>query len=494
MKAFKDVEQTRRLYHAKPTLNSVHRSSLLVPELPGAVAEISFVNHFLLKRKYPHVGLRVTGVGPDGKRVESRLFPVTEPRVHTFTLTGSFEKPVAEYLVEFYAAENLFIPFPAVMVNHRGPGFLNMVHSYNRSLNDVFEDDAINAKVQAEASIDVLARPGLEPFLLFTAGPAGCRGALSLELAAPEKTWKAEVAVDLPRFGHRLIRVREAFAGLPAGATGVLKARQPGQPMFYGRMLCGHLDAQGRFTANHSYYDSSETAEYWDDARDSYRSYPYFHGLDNRVRMYPIMSPSELAVSVALHGAGGKKLATVAAGSVESPGPRFLDVSVGELARGAGVPEAELESFTVSAGCGAGRMPTRVNHQLVHGTGGLESSINVSLVNPNVFLPAGKNGLAWGQFPAGKGLRSFLGFVGNGPEGKADAVEVTFYSEDGELEKVSRPLPPGGSVRFDSRDFGIETETPSYLWFMARASRPDLSAFVVTMDETTGACTGEHSF
>jgi hypothetical protein len=310
VKAFKEVEANRRLYHSKPAVNSVHRSSLLVPELPGAEAGISFANHFLLKRKYPHVGLRVTGVDAAGKRVEARLFPVTEPRVYAFTLTGMFDKPVADYLVEFYAAENLFIPFPAVMVNHRGPGFLNTVHSYNRSLNDVFEDDSINAKAVAEASIDVLPEP-LQAFLLFTAGPSGARGAVELELATPEKTWTAKVPVDAPRFGHKLIKIREAFPGLAASATGVLKARQPSQPMFYGRMLCGHLDAQGRFTANHSYYDSSTAAEYWDDARASHRMYPYFTGLDNRVRMYPIMSPSELTVTVSLRGADGRELASV---------------------------------------------------------------------------------------------------------------------------------------------------------------------------------------
>jgi hypothetical protein len=491
MKAFKEVELTRKLYHAKPALNSVHRSSLLVPELPGAIAEISFVNHFLLKRKYPHVGLRVTGIDAAGKRVESRLFPVTEPRVHTFKLTGSFDKPVSDYLVEFFAAENLFIPFPAVMVNHRGPGFLNTVHSYNRALNDVFEDDAINATSQAEASIDVLPSP-LQAFLLFTAGPAGCRGALELELATPENTWTAKVPIDAPRFGHRLIKIREAFPGLPAAATGVLKARQPAQSMFYGRMLCGHLDTNGRFTANHSYYDSSAAAEYWDDARGSYRSYPYFPGIDNRIRMYPIMSPSELTVSVSLRGADGRELALVPAGTLTSPGPRFLDVSVGALAAKVGVPEASVAAYMVTAS--GAKMPTRVNHQLAHGTGGLESSINVSLVNPNVFQPPGKTGLTWGQFPAGKGLRSRLGIVGNAQSGAAARVEVTFYGEDGELGKFEKTLAPGGAILFDSADFETRGEEPSYLWFFARSPRPDLSAFVVTRDESTGACTGEHAF
>jgi hypothetical protein len=491
VKAFKAVEANRRLYHSNPVVNSVHRSSLLVAELPGAVAEISFVNHFLLKRNYPNVGLRVTGVDSAGQRVESRLFPVTEPRVHDFKLTGMFAEPVADYLVEFFAAENLFIPFPAVMVNHRGPGFLNTVHSYNRALNDVFEDDAINAKPVAESSIDVLPEP-LQTFLLFTAGPDGGRGDLELELATPEKTWTATVAVDVPRFGHEVIKVREVLPGLPADATGVLKVRQPVQPMFYGRMLCGHLDEGGRFTANHSYYDSSSADEYWDDSRDSYRTYPYFPGLDNRVRMYPIMSPSDLEISASLRGAGGLELAVVKAGEVSSPGARFLDVSVGSLAASAGISEDDLIAFTLYAS--GAKMPTRVNHQLVHSAGGLESSINVSLVNPNVFQPPGKTGLTWGQFPAGKGMRSRLGIVANAPSGEPAPVEVIFYGEDGELGKQEHLLAPGDAVLFDSEDFETRGHEPTYLWFYARSPRPDISAFVATRDNSTGACTGEHSF
>lgn len=491
MKAFKEVEANRRLYHSNPAVNSVHRSSLLVAELPGAIAEISFVNHFLLKRNYPNVGLRVTGVDAAGQRIESRMFPITEPRVHVFELTGMFDEPVADYLVEFYAAENLFIPFPAVMVNHRGPGFLNTVHSYNRALNDVFEDDAINAKPVAESSIDVLPEP-LQTFLLFTAGPGGGRGDLELELATPEKTWTAKVPVDVPRFGHQLVKVREVLPGLPATASGVLKARQPMQPMFYGRMLCGHLDGDGRFTANHSYYDSSSADEYWDDTSDSYRTYPYFPGLDNRVRMYPIMSPSELEISVSLRGADGIELARAGGGELTSPGPRFLDFSVGSLAAAAGVSEDDVTAFTLYAS--GLKMPTRVNHQLVHSSGGLESSINASLVNPNVFQPPGKTGLTWGQFPAGKRLRSQLGIVANAPSGEPAPVEVTFYGEDGELGKEERTLVPGGAVLFDSEDFETRGDEPVYLWFYARSPRADISAFVATRDNSTGACTGEHSF
>jgi hypothetical protein len=499
VKPLKEVERTRREYHAKPAVNSVHRSSLLVPEIPGHVAEISFVNHFLLKRGYPEIGLRLTALGPNGRRLESRLHAITEPRVYTFTLTGNFAGDVSGYMAEFFAAQNLFIPFPAVMVNHRAPGVLNTVHAYNRTLNDVFEDDAVNAVHRAEASLDVLGRPGLETVLWFTSGPLDCRGTIELELATESKTWLGSVAVDMPRLTHRLIKLPEALPGLSSDATGVLKVRQPAQPLFYGRMLGGHLDAAGRFTGNHSYYDSSDVAEYWDDACDSARCYPFFQGFDNRLRMYPVMSPSEISVAIELFGAGGRRLGRAEAGSVTSPDVRYLDAGVAQAARKADVKEADVESFAVVASCGSGRMPTRVNHQLVYGRGALESSINISLVNPNTFTPPGKTGLTWGQFPVGQGLHSKLGIVGNDPRGPGGDVEVVFYGEAGELGRISRPLPSGGAALFDSKDLDASwaetrSDVPRYLWYIARTSRSDLAGYVAACDESTGHCTGEHSF
>jgi len=51
MKTVKQVKATRKTYHKDPTLNTIHRASLLVPEIQNTVAEISFLNHFLLKRQ-----------------------------------------------------------------------------------------------------------------------------------------------------------------------------------------------------------------------------------------------------------------------------------------------------------------------------------------------------------------------------------------------------------------------------------------------------------
>lgn len=496
MKKFKEVEETRIASHTAPARDSVHRSSLLVPELPGAVAEISFLNHFLLKRGYPNVACRITAIDPEGKRIESRLEPITEPRVYRFRLTGSVAGPVATYMVEFFAAQNLFIPFPAVMVNHVGDGFTNTVHAFNRVLNDVFENDAINAQVVPEASVDVSFRGGQDTFAVFTAGPTACDSELAIELVAPDKTRRASVPLRVPRLCQRVVSLRETFTDLTDEVTGVLRIQQPPQPMFYGRMLTGIRTKDGQFSANHSYYDTSGAPEYWEDGRPSVRAYPHFAGFQSAVRMYPVQAPGELSVSVAFHAADGRELGRVLAGDVASPGPRFLDAGVDALARAAGIDVEEVRSFVVRAEASEGGVPCRTNHQLAYASGGLSSSINVSLFNPNVYSPPGKKGLTWGQMLVGSSVESRIAIVGNSPMGEDCDVDMAFYDEAGHVTDLKRRLVVGGSIEVGAADLKLDADQAPVrpVWVVARCPRPDVSLFTVTRTSGSGHCSGEHGF
>ena len=46
VKTVKQVEATRKTYHRDPTINTIHRASLLVPEIQNTTTEISFLNHY----------------------------------------------------------------------------------------------------------------------------------------------------------------------------------------------------------------------------------------------------------------------------------------------------------------------------------------------------------------------------------------------------------------------------------------------------------------
>jgi hypothetical protein len=499
VKSFKEVEATRIAYHHDGAVNSVHRSSLLVPELEGARAEVSFLNHFLLKRGYQDVGCRVTAVGPDGRRVESRLLAIDEPRVYTLALSGTFDADVSGYLIEFFTGQNLFIPFPAVMVNHVGDNYLNTVHAYNRVLNDVFEDDAINGSMVEEASIDIALQENTDTFVVFTAGAQGCQGKVQLGLSGQSGTKRADVDLNIARFGSREISVKECFSTADDGDV-VLTVTQPPQFMFYGRMLCGRRTSDGRISANHSYYDTSTSDEYWDDGAPSYRLYPFLAGITNTVRMYPIMARGALFITVQLFDVDGIGLPPLRAGILESPGAEFVEVDVNRQLSESGVDPQRIGAFAVSATPVDGCTPTRVNHQLIHGDAPLFSSVNVSLINGNVFQSPGKTGFAWGQIPMGADLSTWLGIVGNRPDGSACELNITFYDESGLIRQHHASMPSGGSVRFDPATLAELTEVAGHegarrnVWFTVQSTRPDLSGFAAIRHDAGGGFSGEHTF
>lgn len=502
MKQYKQVEETRKLYYDKPSINSIHCASLLVPEVDGAEVDVSFLNHFLLKRNYDKVACRITAIDKNGKKIESRLYNINKPIVYTFPLTGMVDKPVSNYSVEFFSADNLFIPFPAVMINHRGSGFVNQVHSFNRVLNDVFEDDAINAVKVSEASVDLVLDDKTDTFLLFTAGPMACNDSLEIEILTKTNSYKTTCGTNLPRFGTKKYQIKEIFPNIPNGIKGVMKIKQPYQMLFYGRMLTGQITKSGQFSANHSYYDSSIFNEYWDDGKPSQRFYPYFADLNNIIRMYPIMSPSKLFLSVGFYDYGGAKMKEQEIGDLTSPDNRFLDLTINTVCENLGLDQKQVASFDLTVRTETNKMPTRVSHQLVYGNNGLNTSINIGLNNPNVFVPKGKKSFKWGQTIAGGEYDSFVGLVGDPSENpevdRSHETTVKFYDGEGQIAERFWDIPNGGAVKFrimeelkkELRD-GSKIE---YIWCTAESDHFGLNFFSACYNTITNNFSGDHGF
>ena len=224
------------------------------------------------------------------------------------------------------------------MINHRNEKFLNQVHSFNRVLNDIFENDDINSNQVMESSVDLIVNKNIDTRLLFTAGPVDCNGSLEIDIMNSQQKYQAVKQLQIPRFGSKLISIKDTFKELPDDARGIIKAKQPDQLLFYGRLLVGQWLQDEVFSANHSYYDSSTVEEYWDDNRPSERQYPFFSDLDNKIRIYPIMSPSELQVFIYANSNNGEQLLQdTSIGRLTSPGNEFVDINVNSILEKSGI-------------------------------------------------------------------------------------------------------------------------------------------------------------
>tara|TARA_B100000902_G_scaffold397049_1_gene459678 strand:- start:1158 stop:1724 length:567 start_codon:yes stop_codon:yes gene_type:complete len=171
MKDYHQVQKDRIKYHIQPFKNTVHRSSLIAPSMVGADTWISFINHFLLKRGYKSVALKLSAIDKKGYLLDTKTIQVEEPKVYSLNLSNIFcEFNVKNFLIDFFSEKNLFIPFPAVIVSHLGKDFCNIVHSYNRILNDPFENDQINKTQVLESSIDLKINGTFDTFFNLSTG------------------------------------------------------------------------------------------------------------------------------------------------------------------------------------------------------------------------------------------------------------------------------------------------------------------------------------
>jgi len=502
VKTLKQVEATRRTYHKDPTINTIHRASLLVPEIQNTTTEISFLNHFLLKRQYSNVACKITAIDTNGKKIKSKLHKIDKPTVYNFPLSGMVSESVSNYMVEFFSPDNLFIPFPAVMVNHHGKNFINQVHAFNRVLNDVFEDEEINSHQVKEASIDLLVNEDTDTFLLFNAGPLPCKDYLEIEVTTPNQTIKQKSNIDLPRFGTKKIEFKKTFEQLENGTSGIVKVKQPTQFLFYGRMLAGQIKNDGAFSANHTYYDSSTSSEYWDDSSDSARFYPYFPNLKNTVRLYPILSPSELQIKLNIFDRDGNGIKEYDIDSLSSPSAKFLEVNVESLISQDSIGIDTISTFSITATPLSGKTPTRIGHQLSYGAGGLDTSIAVSLFNHNIYNPPNKKSFKWGQIITGGQYNAYVGIVADGAENaKIDHQDANmkFYDDTGLILEKSVVIKNRTANVLEFPKIltsinGYSTNKPKSIWCVIEGEQYGLNFFTATWNNKSNHCSGDHGF
>ena len=212
------------------------------------------------------------------------------------------------------------------------------------------------------------------------------------------------------------------------------------------------------------------------------------------------MSPSKLEFFIRFYGHDGEDLGSFGIGSLESPSTDFIGVSVTEIAKENAVSIDSISSFQLTASPLIGDTPTRINHQLVYGAGGLECSLNVSLTNPNIFSPPGKTYFSWGQIPLSEQLYSYLYLLTQAPVDTPCKISLSFYSTLGKAFSEEVVLKRGQCYSLKTEDlyerFGkpFVDAAPGSHWFSVESEGVAISAYTLAVHRESGHATGEHSF
>ena len=499
MKSYKDVLAEKEREKTRPAANSIHRSSLIFPVSPLSKAKpvVVLSNHFKIKRDIASVGMRVWGIDREGKRAFSDHLVLDEPRVYRYDLAARCKnvEDLACCQVEFFSGANLGMPYPAVMVNHVGLGFHNVVHSFARVLNDVFEAEEINSIKVAEASIDVRVDNQFDTFLCFMTGAQPItdhRVRLLLRLPGGESL-EGTARVATTRYASTTIFLSEVFAEKTIPFGSVLRVETPTQPDYFGRMIGGILSrGDGAFSANHTYYDHGVVPEYVD-APHGYNYYPLFPGRSFRLVFYPIQAPSVLKVHAEYYDESGKSLGYGKPLTLESPRG---DAAIVEVSAEA---PSGARCFRIEVGpVGDSKLPSRLSHQVVIGGKGLAGSINESLVFPHEQAappPPGKPYLSWIQGAHGPDSVTQIGVSLLRDLKESARVDFAIYDEAGLFSERSVELPPRGATVLDSRAlFGLPKETDRYFFVYAKCATSRIKMFSVIETLKSGHCSAEHNF
>ena len=509
MKPLKEVAKDKKKSYQDISINTVHRSSLLVPKLEGNDTWISFLNHFLIKRGIELVALKISAYDNFGKSIDSKTFEITEKKVYVYHLEKIFaQSEPHSYQIEFFSSKNLFIPFPAVMINHITNLNWNIVHSYNRILNDPREEEKISSINVDEAAIDLVNTNTQKTFVLFHTGQSKLDIDSKIEFIL-KKNEQSAVPIkgyfdlkNMDTMSCKMILINEIFKSLPTiqkPEKYTLKVKPPKQSMFFGRMLVGGLDVSSKsISANHSYYDSSKTKEYFEDPR-SFATFPYFEGYRNAIRFYPIISPSKGQLNVyATSLFEGELITQPIFNKNYSPNASSLGLEINYLIDRNSLIDVKSFSIEYLSEDSLGS-PTRVNHQLIYcpkESKSMTTSINVSLLNKSINQLRSRT---WIQLINHEDISSLLGIsfinfdidtIKQNNKKKEHKVELDIYDQKGLFKSTSFDLSEMDSLVFKS----FELCPSQFFWVIAKSDHPGLKLFTFQTNNKSGYSSGEHGF
>ena len=105
-----------------------------------------------------------------------------------------------------------------------------------------------------------------------------------------------------------------------------------------------------------------------------------------------------------------------------------------------------------------------------------------------------KTGFAWGQFINSKNYNSKIGFCFGSTEKKSDTLNIDFYNSNGKFKSIKKSLNPKESLIIDTKEIIKKSDNVEFCWYVAKCARPDLTAYSVHGNITSGNFSGEHNF
>lgn len=536
MRGAESREDRMRSYHShvetllngpKPPISKkpCFRSSAVFPVIQKKhlSSRILFMGYWKVKRNLSPISCVATLRTQEGTLVTRHSLTIEDHRCYRIELNELLEKSGAggcEFLgsleVEFFAAQDIFFPFPAAVLNYYGEGFSSVVHTAQRVYND-FDDMRENSLTTVpESGFNLHCHGETTPFFSLINGPEQRENfSLRMELFNHKKE---RLEKELT-FSH--LAPYETLWVYPAehveletfldGEVGCAKIHFD-LSWIYPRLIVGNWHPSSEaVSVTHSYYDCSEarsTGDYWHKAIEGWHpanlAVPVTtgEGQYTHAYFYPIVSPSKLAVHVEIYAPSGELLGKKEhVLSIVSPCQGSSRIPFKEICEELGITgHPYLSGRILAEPEKGGRLPARLKLGLDLGeeSKGLPCNVCTNLHPFNPSMERKPSCFRWGPVLADQGKGS-VWVMNSSPSvdyQRGATVNMVFYREE-DTQTLSRQyhLPAHGFFRLSPQE---DTELEAFLgqkvgWFTARSDNPYITTYYFSHSHL-GVVGGDHGF
>lgn len=510
------------------TPRPVFRSSAIFPVIQekGISSRVLFMGYWLLKRNIHEISAVITLRNDHGIMLARSSMRINEAKTFRIELTDELElaglRRDSEFSgsieMEFFSTQNMFFPFPAVVINYYGPNFSTVVHTAQRIYND-FEDKAKNSQTKVpESGFNLYADDDREPFIGLINGSVPVpESLLHLELVNhTRKILSCNIDLgDLAPYETKWIYpgrhcdLKSFFEGKPGAAKIDFKV-----DWIFPRLIVGNFHHKiPALSITHTYYDCSNAdtdSDYWRPAEPGWNAASLMVPGElaknhfTNIYFYPIYSPSSFAIDIEIYSAQGELLGSKQNGAtIRAPEFTLHRLSLRDFCKELGIDDREdcaLRLIARPDGAKERRIPARIKIGLDVGKNETETPCNIctNLQPFNTSLENKPTSFRWSPVLADQ-PKATIWLMNSSPaiEYKREAeLVLTFFHESDDRTMVrTMTLPPHGfAVIHVAEDKELNDFFENHVgWMTLTSTNPYITTYYFA-ENASGVIGGDHGF
>lgn len=504
----------------------IFRSSAIFPVIQQKEisSRILFMGYWILKRNIREISAVVTLRNVEGAILARSTLLILEAKTYRVELADELERAgighdanfSGSLEIEFFSTQNLFFPFPAVVINYYGPHFSTVVHTAQRVYND-FDDMARNSQTEVpESGFNLYADEEREPFIGLINGCVPVhKSNMQLQLIN-HKQQELICDIDLGKlapyetkwiYPGRHCDLKTFFNGKPGAAKINFQV-----DWVFPRLVVGNFHHKiPALSITHTYYDCSEAAtdsDYWrpEEAGWHIASLMVPGEIANQhftnVYFYPIYSPSNFAIDIEIYNSQGKLLGSKQnAAIINTPQFEFHRLPLRDFCK-----ELKIDDNTdcalrlIARSINGSKVPARIKLGLDVGILNTETPCNIC-TNLQPFNPSLENkptSFRWAPVLADQ-PKATIWLMNSSPatEYKRQAdVSLTFFRES-DAQTITRnvTLPPHGfKIIYIAQDEELDKFFQGQVgWMTLVTTNPYITTYYFA-ENASGVVGGDHGF